>query len=62
MYPEFSFDEVRSQREWLLSHGIIKTETQKKRDQLTVDMNNYYYDTKVCTSWVPIGIYSYVSE
>lgn len=35
------------QRGWLVSHGALKSDAQKTRDQLVADMNRYYYDTQV---------------
>lgn len=36
------------QREWLISHGLLRSDAQKTRDELVASMNKYYYDTKVC--------------
>ncbi len=35
------------QHEWLVSHGIVRSQAQKNRDELAVSMNKYYYDVKV---------------
>ena len=36
------------QREWLIAHGLLRSDAQKTRDQLVDTMNKYYYNTKVC--------------
>jgi hypothetical protein len=37
------------QREWLIAHGLLRSDAQKTRDELVAHMNNYYYDTKAST-------------
>lgn len=41
------------QHEWLVQHGIIKSDYQKKRDALTKQMQRYYYDVNdsVWSTW-----------
>lgn len=36
------------QREWLIAHGLLRSDAQKTRDELVGQMNKYYYDTMVC--------------
>jgi hypothetical protein len=41
------------QREWLLGHGLIKSDYEKNRDALSREMKKYYYDVsdKVYNTW-----------
>ena len=33
------------QREWLVGHGLMRSDAQKTRDDLVSSMSKYYYDT-----------------
>ena len=35
------------QHNWLVDHGLIRSDAQKTRDELAASMHKYYYNTKV---------------
>lgn len=52
------------QREWLVSHGIIKSQEQKTRDKLNALMQTYYYDPKdhVWNTWTDSQLKAWLVE